>query len=113
MKLDQCERERERGAAVPTYVTLINWTDQGIRNFKDSTSRAKEAEELMGKLGVRLKSVLWTVGPYDIVTIVEADDEESATAALLALGSQGNVRTTTMRAYDAEEMSRIVGKLPG
>ena len=96
---------------MPTYVTLINWTEQGIKNFKDSASRAKEAEELMGKLGVRFKSILWTVGPYDIVSIVEADDEEGATAALLALGSQGNVRTTTMRAYDAEEMGRIVSRL--
>ncbi len=96
---------------MPTYVTLINWTDQGIRNFKDTLSRAKEAEEAMGKLGVRFQSILWTVGPYDLVSIVDADDEESATAALLALGSQGSVRTTTMRAFDAEEMGRIVGKL--
>jgi uncharacterized protein with GYD domain len=96
---------------MPTYVTLINWTEQGIKNFKDTTSRGKEAEEAMGKLGVRFKSILWTVGQYDLVAIVEADDEESATAALLALGSQGNVRTTTMRAYNAEEMGRIISRL--
>jgi len=96
---------------MPTYVTLMNWTDQGIRNFKDTTSRAKDAEEQLRKLGVRITSILWTVGRYDIVSVVEADDEESATAALLALGSQGNLRTTTMRAYDAEEMERIVSKL--
>lgn len=65
----------------------------------------------MGKLGVRFKSILWTVGQYDLVATVEADDEESATAALLALGSQGNLRTTTMRAYDADEMGRIISKL--
>jgi uncharacterized protein with GYD domain len=96
---------------MPTYVTLLNWTEQGIKNFKDSTKRGKEAEEAMGKLGVRFKSILWTVGPYDLVAIVEADDEEGATAALLALGAQGNVRTTTMRAYDADEMDRIISKL--
>ena len=96
---------------MPTYVTLINWTDQGIRNIKDTMKRAKDAEEAMGKLGVRFKSILWTVGPYDIVAVVEADDEESATAALLALGTQGNVRTTTMRGYNAEEIGRIVDKL--
>jgi len=96
---------------MPTYVTLINWTDQGIKNIKDTMKRAKDAEEAMGKLGVRFKSILWTVGPYDIVAVVEADDEESATAALLALGTQGNVRTTTMRGYNAEEIGRIVGKL--
>lgn len=96
---------------MPTYVTLINWTDQGIKNFKDTASRARDAEEAMGKLGVRFKSILWTVGQYDLVATVEADDEESATAALLALGSQGNLRTTTMRAYDADEMGRIISKL--
>jgi uncharacterized protein with GYD domain len=66
---------------MPTYVTLASWTDQGIRNVKDSLSRAKEGEEVMGKLGVRLRSVLWTVGPYDLVTVADADDEESAAAA--------------------------------
>lgn len=96
---------------MPTYVTLINWTDQGIKNFKDTASRARDAEEAMGKLGVRFRSILWTVGQYDLVVTVEADDEESATAALLALGSQGNLRTTTMRAFDADEMDRIIGKL--
>jgi uncharacterized protein with GYD domain len=96
---------------MPTYVSLINWTDQGIKNIKDTSKRAKDAEEAMGKLGVRFQSILWTVGPYDIVAVVEADDDEGATAALLALGSQGNVRTTTMRAYNAEEIGRIVGKL--
>jgi uncharacterized protein with GYD domain len=96
---------------MPTYVSLCNWTDQGIKDFKDTVSRGKKVEEAMGKLGVRFQSLHWTVGPYDLVAIVEADDEESATAALLALGAQGNIRTTTMRAYDADAMSRIIGKL--
>jgi uncharacterized protein with GYD domain len=96
---------------MPTYVSLCNWTDQGVKNFKDTVSRGKEAEAAMGKLGVRFQSLHWTVGPYDLVAIVDADDEESATAALLALGAQGNIRTTTMRAYGAEEMGRIIGKL--
>jgi uncharacterized protein with GYD domain len=93
---------------MPTYISLCNWTDQGIKNFKDTVSRGKKAEDAMGKLGVRFQSLYWTVGPYDLVAIVDA---ESATAALLALGAQGNIRTTTMRAYDADAMSRIVGKL--
>jgi uncharacterized protein with GYD domain len=94
-----------------TYISLCNWTEQGIKSFKDSASRAKEAEAAMAKLGVRIQSIYWTVGEYDLVAIVEADDDESATAALLALGAQGNIRTTTMRAYDAEAMGRIIGKL--
>jgi uncharacterized protein with GYD domain len=96
---------------MPTYVSLCNWTDQGIKNFKDTVSRGKKAEDAMGKLGVRFQSLYWTVGPYDLVAIVDADDEESATAALLALGAQGNIRTTTMRAYQAGEMDRIIEKL--
>lgn len=96
---------------MPTFVTLINWTDQGIKNAKDTVSRAQKANEAMAPLGVKLKQIYWTVGQYDIVSIVEADDVESATAALLALGAEGNIRSTTMLAHDADAMTRILGKL--
>jgi uncharacterized protein with GYD domain len=96
---------------MPTYVHLLNWTEQGIKNFRDTVDRASQAEETMGKLGVRLRDIYWTVGPYDIVTISEAGDDESAAAALLALASQGNIRTTTLRAFNREEMARVVQKL--
>jgi uncharacterized protein with GYD domain len=96
---------------MPTYISLINWTDQGIKNFKDTVDRSKQAEEAMAKFGVKFVSIHWTVGPYDIVAVTEADDDEGATAALLALGAQGNLRSTTMRAYDGEAMSRIIGKI--
>jgi uncharacterized protein with GYD domain len=95
---------------MPTYVSLINWTDQGIRNVKETIQRADSAAELAQKHGGSLQ-VYWTVGPYDIVAIVEAPDDESATAFLLETGSLGNVRTTTLRAYDREEMSSILGRL--
>lgn len=98
---------------MPTYVTLINWTDQGVKNFKDTVDRAAKAEEAMGKLGVRFKEIYWTVGQYDIVGIVEAPDEESATAALLAIGSQGNIRTTTLRAFNREETRGIIDRAAG
>jgi uncharacterized protein with GYD domain len=94
-----------------TYVSLINWTDQGAKSARDTVERANQAEAAMAALGVRLKSIFWTVGPFDIVTISEADDDESATAALLALGSGGNIRSTTMRAFDADDMARILAKL--
>ena len=93
---------------MPTYITLINWTDQGVKNFKDTVDRSVKAEEAMGELGVTFKDVYWTVGPYDIVTVVEAPDEEKATAALLVAAAEGNVRTTTLRAFNRDEMSRIV-----
>jgi uncharacterized protein with GYD domain len=93
-----------------TYVTLINWTDQGIKNFKDTVDRYESAQEELRAQGISFKDVYWTVGPYDIVGILDAPDDESATAALLALGGQGNVRTTTLRAFSASEMRGVLEK---
>ncbi len=96
---------------MPTYVNLFQWTDQGIRNFRETVDRVTQAEEMMSGLGVSIKDVYWTIGPYDIVAVSEASDDESATAMLLALGSQGNVRTTTLRAFNRDEMRRVIEKL--
>jgi uncharacterized protein with GYD domain len=97
---------------MPTYVSLLRWTEQGIKNAKASIERAEQASAAVQKSGGRLQTVLWTQGSYDIVTIAEFPDEESATAFLIGLGGQGNVRSETMRAFNAEEMKRIVAKLP-
>ena len=96
---------------MPTYVTLFNWTDQGIRNVRDTLDRADRSAELAEKHGARLEQLYWTVGPYDLVAIIEAPDDNAVTALLLELGSTGNVRTTTLRAYNREEMSRIIERL--
>ena len=96
---------------MPTYVVLMNWTDQGIRSVKDTVQRRDQANALAEKHGASIKEVYWTVGPYDLVTIVEAPDDESATAMLLELSTAGNLRTTTLRAYDREEMSGILERL--
>ena len=96
---------------MPTYVTLMNWTDQGIRTAKQSVQRRDQANALAEKHGASIEQVYWTVGPYDLVTIIEAPDDESATAMLLELGSAGNLRTTTLRAYGREEMSGIIQRL--
>ena len=93
---------------MPTYVTLINWTDQGVRNFKDTVDRYEAAQDAMGEGGGSFKEIYWTVGPYDIVAVVEAADDETATAALLSVASQGNIRTTTMRAFSADEMRSVI-----
>jgi uncharacterized protein with GYD domain len=95
---------------MPTYVSLIHWTDQGIRNVKETLQRADAAGQLAQKHGGSLQ-VYWTVGAYDIVAIFEAPDDESATAFLLETGSGGAVRTTTLRAYDRDQMSSILGRL--
>ena len=96
---------------MPTYVSLFNWTDQGIRNVRDTIQRYERSQELQDKHGVRLENIYWTVGPYDIVAVAEASDEESITAFLLELSSAGNVRTTTLRAFNQEEMSGIIERL--
>jgi uncharacterized protein with GYD domain len=94
-----------------TYIALVNWTDQGVRDFKATVDRAAAVEQLAQQLGGSQTALYWTVGPYDLVSIAEFPDDESATAFALAVSSQGNVRTTTMRAFDAGEMRGIVDRV--
>ena len=96
---------------MPTYVVLANWTDQGARNVTETLERADRTDQLAQKHGAKFEQLYWTVGPYDIAAIVEAPDTESVTAMLLELNSQGNVRTTTLRAYNREEMSGLIQRL--
>ncbi len=97
---------------MPAYVTLFNWTEQGVRNAKDTTKRAKAAREAWDKAGARMIGIWWTQGQYDGVVIHEAPDDATATRLLISLGMAGNVRTTTLRAFSEEEMERIVQGLP-
>jgi uncharacterized protein with GYD domain len=93
---------------MPTYISLLSWTDQGIRNLKQAPDRARQAEQLAQQMGGKLTGVYLTMGQYDIVTIFEAPDDEAAARMLLTLGSQGNVRTTTLKAFSRDELERIV-----
>jgi uncharacterized protein with GYD domain len=95
---------------MPSYVTLINWTDQGIKNFSDTTKRAKDFTKLVETEGGKVRELVWTIGEYDIVGIIEFADEETAVAALLQLGSMGNIRTNTLRAFSSREMDGIIGR---
>ena len=95
---------------MPTYVTLINWTDQGVRNYKDTVDRYEAAQEALGQSGASFREIYWTLGPYDIVGILDAPDDETAMAALLSVASQGNIRTTTLRAFNASETKRVLEK---
>jgi uncharacterized protein with GYD domain len=94
-----------------TYISLISWTDKGVGSYKDTFDRADAARELASKMGATLKEIYWTLGQYDIVAVSEAPDDETATAFALALSSQGNVRTTTLRGFSADEMRGVVGKI--
>jgi uncharacterized protein with GYD domain len=93
-----------------TYVTLANFTDQGIRNFSDSPKRAQAFQELVKQMGGEVKALVWTMGAYDVVAITEMPDDETSTATALKLSSLGNVRTTTLRGFEMEEIESIIEK---
>jgi uncharacterized protein with GYD domain len=94
------------------YIALINFTEQGLRNIKDTPKRAKAAAQAAQAAGGRFIGIWYTLGQYDGVIVFEAPDDETATRLLLAIGMLGNVRTVTMRAFSEEEMERIVQGLP-
>lgn len=94
-----------------TYISLLSFTDQGIRNIKESPKRADAVKTLAKKMGVTIKEVYWTLGHYDLVVVMEGDDE-AVTSTLLKIASLGNVRSETLRAFSAAEVGRIVGNIP-
>lgn len=94
-----------------TYISLVNLTDQGIKAVKDSPDRLNAFKAMAETMGVSIKSAYYTMGSYDLVLTVEGP-EEAAMAALLKVGSLGNVRAQTLRAFSAEEMRRMLGKMP-
>jgi uncharacterized protein with GYD domain len=96
---------------MPTYIALIDWTDQGVRDFKDSIDRYEAAQSAFEGMGVRFTDIWWTLGTHDIVATVDAPDDETLAAALLSVAGQGNIRTTTLRAFTREEMRTVIGKV--
>lgn len=94
------------------YVVLMNWTDQGVKNAKDTVKRARAARPAFEAMGVQMREVYWAIGPYDIVAMVDAPDDEAMTKAGLALAMQGNLRSTTMRVFGEQEMEGILKGLP-
>ena len=93
------------------YVSLLQFTEQGIRSVKDTTKRAAAATTEAEKMGLKVRDPFWTLGPYDVVLLLEAPDDQSVTAFTLKLGSLGNVKTQTMRAFRSEEMEGILAKI--
>jgi uncharacterized protein with GYD domain len=93
------------------YVSLIKFTDQGIRNVKDTIKRGDAAMADAERMGMKIIEELWTMGAYDVVLLVDAPDDETMTAFMLKVGSLGNVKTETMRAFGREEMEGILSKI--
>jgi uncharacterized protein with GYD domain len=105
------KRLEAKGNAMATYIMLVNFTDQGIRNIKDTANRGSHYKELATKLGCTVKENYWTQGQYDVVSIVDAPDEASMTALAMSVGKLGYIRTQTLRAYTAAELAPIMDKV--
>lgn len=94
-----------------TFVVLGCFTEQGIRDAKDTTKRAEAFKEMAKKIGVTVKDVYWTLGQFDVVAICEAPDDATASALAFSVGALGNVRTQTLRAFSQSEIGAILGKM--
>jgi uncharacterized protein with GYD domain len=96
---------------MPSYHRLFDWTDQGVESAADSVQKTQSSSEMaQSKHGATLERIYWTVGAHDLVAVLEAPDEESVSAFLLHLAAAGTVRSTTMRAFDRDEMAAILGR---
>lgn len=94
-----------------TFISLVNFTNQGIKTIKESPDRFNAFKAMAEKMGVTVKSVYYTIGSYDLVVVTEGSDE-AATAALLKVGSLGNTRSQTLRGFSVDDMRRIIGMMP-
>jgi len=97
---------------MPTYILLMKITDQGIKTIKDAPMRVEEGIKAFEKIGGKILGFYLTMGEYDYMAIGEAPNDEAAVTFALALGSRGNVRTTSMKAFTKEEFAAMVKKLP-
>jgi uncharacterized protein with GYD domain len=95
---------------MPIYVALGNWTDQGIRDFGGAVQRGNAFRELVEQAGGRIRELVWTMGEYDFIIVLEAPDDETAATLVLRVAAAGNVRSKTMRAFDADQMSDIIAR---
>jgi uncharacterized protein with GYD domain len=93
-----------------TYIALMQYTDQGIRNVNDTTKRAAAASELAAKMGVKFTELFWTLGQYDLAIVAEAPDDETMTATMLKLATLGNIKSQTLRAFRSKEMEAVLKK---
>ena len=97
---------------MPTYISLVQFTDKGIQAAKESTQRVADWAAKVQSMGVSVKQMYWTLGEYDQVCVFEAPDDETAASVLLAADLLVNIRTQTLRAFTASEMKKILAKVP-
>lgn len=97
---------------MPTYISLVQFTDKGIQAAKETTQRVAEWGSKVQSKGVSIKEMYWTLGQYDQVCVFDAPDDETAASVLLAADTLGNIRTQTLRAFTASEMEKILSQVP-
>ena len=95
---------------MPRYVVLYRFTDQGLKNIKDTVKRAQDTRKANEARGFKVIGTYWTQGQYDLVSIIEAPDEESMNAGLFNIAGAGNVHSETLRAYDESEMTKALAR---
>ena len=96
---------------MPTYIALLNWTQQGVSKVGSSAKRLDAGRKALKKAGVEMKDVYLTMGRYDMVCVIEAPDDETYAKAILGLASQGNVSTETLKAFTEDQYRKIIGSL--
>jgi uncharacterized protein with GYD domain len=97
---------------MPTYISLVQFTDKGIQAARETTQRVADWAARVQPLGVSIRQMYWTLGGYDQVCVFDAPDDETAASVLLAADMLGNIRTQTMRAFTTSEMEKILAKVP-
>lgn len=93
---------------MPSYVVLVNWTDQGIRAHKDAAKRLQASREAWQKAGAKIKDAYFTMGPYDIMVVIEAPSDEVFNRLMLEVGSKGFMRSLSMKAWTEAEFTKMV-----
>jgi len=93
------------------YIILGNFTDQGIRGIKDTTKRAQAFRDLAEDMGGSIKDIYWTLGAYDVVLTMEGPDDETVAAILMKVGSLGNLKSHTLRAFNEAEINSVISRL--
>lgn len=96
---------------MPNYVILAQFSDQGIRGVKDTAKRAKAFRDLAKGMGGTVKDIYWTLGHYDVVTIMEAPNDETAASIMMKAGALGNIKSQTLRAFTESEIGSILSKV--
>jgi uncharacterized protein with GYD domain len=97
---------------MPTFISMLSWTDQGIRSLKDTPKRVQAAREMGKKFGVEIKQVFLTSGDFDILAVLEAPHYDNVAKHAMAAGLQGNVRSRTVRAWPEADMLKLISELP-